>query len=298
MEFLGAEAAADHLDFIVEKGVERPVINAILDVLWRNRVRWDVLSFSGIPEESDTPEILRERQWPWQALPEEVCPRVLLPADWDTYFMSLSRRKRKEQRRFRRQLDERFPGAWRWKQVQDPEGVRETLDALIAFHQAKWEALDKPGAFASSTAVAFHHALAQAFLSRGWLRLFRLDIEGRTVAALYTLAYRGCVYDFVSGFDFDFADYSPGQVLTEISLQEAINAGYRCYDFLRGDEQYKFRWGAEAVHDVGLRWIASPHARLAHGAEGLARKVWHGVKRLLPGALRQRIRATLRRSSD
>ncbi len=297
IEFAGMRAAADHLDFLAAPGHEHAVVRAVLDALWARRFRWDVLHFGGIPAGSASLDALQAYEMRWEMLPPQICPRIALPDDWETYFMSLSRRKRKEQRRYLRQLDEAFPGEWEWRLVDTPEEVQATLAVMIAFHQAKWEALDHAGGFAEQAVEAFHHEVAQRFLRRGWLRLLRLEIRGEPVAVLYTLCHGKRVYDFASGFDFDFAEFSPGQVLTYFSIQQAIESGMQVYDFLRGAEEYKFRWGAEETADLTLRRIWSPQAQLARAIYDGVRSVWQGVKRILPGSLRQRMRVMLRRAN-
>lgn len=290
IQFVGGIVNADHLDFIAAPGQEAAVTGAMLDHLWANRYRWDVLSFGWFPANSPTFAVLHARGVPWDLTGQMICPQIDLPSDWETFFMSLSRRKRKEQRRFGRQLDEAFGDDWCWEEVTEPGAVRHTLDALIAFHQAKWESLEQAGGFHDPVVVAFHHAVARQFLELGRLRLLRLDIGGELVAALYTLRYGDCVYDFASGFDFEYADYSPGQVLTEQSLRACVESNVAVYDFLRGDEQYKFRWGASETVDVTLRWIASPQARLAYLGYRAVRWAWQNVKRVLPTNLRQQLR--------
>ncbi len=296
LQFIGPMDAADHLDFVLARGREPEVLNAILALIWRHRFEWDVLHFSGITDESATLGLLRGYGWPWQEPAAVVCPAVLLPRDWETFFASLSRGKRKEQRRYLRQLDEAYPGRWTWRIETGPAAIESTLDALMAFHQAKWESRKRAGAFADGATIAFHHEVAQRFHERGWLRLYRLDIDGHLAAALYTIWYDGRVHDFASGLNMAYADYSPGQVLTEMSLRTAIEAGMSHYDFLRGDEEYKFRWGAEPRLNYTLHWIASPHARGLQLVFRLLRRAWQTVKHLLPDDLRRRLRARARTS--
>jgi CelD/BcsL family acetyltransferase involved in cellulose biosynthesis len=52
-----------------------------------------------------------------------------------------------------------------------------------------------------------------------------------------------------------FSYLSPGIVLLTYSIQDAIRRGFRYYDFLRGDETYKYRMGAETttLHNVIIR---------------------------------------------
>jgi CelD/BcsL family acetyltransferase involved in cellulose biosynthesis len=57
-----------------------------------------------------------------------------------------------------------------------------------------------------------------------------------------------------SGYDPQFFPLSPGNVLTAYTIQDAIRLGRARYDFLRGDEIYKFRFGAqpEPVYDLEI----------------------------------------------
>ncbi|GAH99507.1 unnamed protein product, partial [marine sediment metagenome] len=44
----------------------------------------------------------------------------------------------------------------------------------------------------------------------------------------------------------------PGIVTIGLDIKSAINEGKRYYDFLRGGETYKFRFGAEKRYTVRL----------------------------------------------
>ncbi|MBV9891007.1 MAG: GNAT family N-acetyltransferase, partial [Rhizobacter sp.] len=49
---------------------------------------------------------------------------------------------------------------------------------------------------------------------------------------------------YLSGFDPEFARLSPVTALIGETIAGAAREGDRCVDFLRGDEPYKFAWGA------------------------------------------------------
>ncbi len=297
IQFIGAHTAADHLDFIVDRGNEREILRSIFDVLTQRSNEWDTLMLSNMSSNSATVRMIRQHNISWRESSPDVCPVVHLPKKWDDFFMSLSRRKRKEQRRFQRQLNEAFGDRWTYRIVDTSEEVKRTLEALIGFHQAKWQAMDKAGGFASQKMVAFHHRISQDFLKNGWLRLHRLDIEGELAAALYTFCFDGYVYDFASGMDVKFADFSPGQVLTEMSLRQAISAGIDVYDFLRGDEPYKFRWGAEACEEISMRWINTRRAQLEQAVLNTILHGWRSTKGLLPESIATSARKLKRRTS-
>jgi CelD/BcsL family acetyltransferase involved in cellulose biosynthesis len=58
-----------------------------------------------------------------------------------------------------------------------------------------------------------------------------------------------------SGFDpAQFNNLSTGNVLTAYTIKQAIEQRKTVYDFLRGDEVYKFRFGAvsQPVYDISV----------------------------------------------
>jgi CelD/BcsL family acetyltransferase involved in cellulose biosynthesis len=49
---------------------------------------------------------------------------------------------------------------------------------------------------------------------------------------------------YLGGFDPAWDRFSPGSLLIQYALEFAREAGDSCFDFLRGAEPYKYRWGA------------------------------------------------------
>jgi CelD/BcsL family acetyltransferase involved in cellulose biosynthesis len=89
---------------------------------------------------------------------------------------------------------------------------------------------------------AFHDEISRLALERGWLRLFRLKLDGRTVAAIYGFLYHGVFYFYQSGFDAEFQRHSVGLAIMARAIQRAVEEGACRYDFLCGDEAYKSLW--------------------------------------------------------
>jgi CelD/BcsL family acetyltransferase involved in cellulose biosynthesis len=78
----------------------------------------------------------------------------------------------------------------------------------------------------------------------GLARLFTLSIEGRVVGAYYGLQHGGRAYAYLGGFDPDYAFESPGTMLIGHAIAGAAASGATAFDFLRGQEPYKYEWGA------------------------------------------------------
>ena len=130
--------------------------------------------------------------------------------------------------------------------------TKEYLDALFELHSERWQGR---GVLESEDLKAFHCRAAPALANRGWLRFHGIRLEGRLRAVLYAFAKDGHVYYYLSGFDPLLSDCSPGSLLIYEAMQYAIEHGDRDFDFLRGTEPYKYRWGAENRINKRIRKI-------------------------------------------
>jgi len=53
--------------------------------------------------------------------------------------------------------------------------------------------------------------------------------------------YNGKVYLFNSGYDPEYSILSVGLLSKLLSIKDSIERGRKCYDFLKGAEEYKYR---------------------------------------------------------
>jgi CelD/BcsL family acetyltransferase involved in cellulose biosynthesis len=54
---------------------------------------------------------------------------------------------------------------------------------------------------------------------------------------------------YLNGFDPAYERFSPGSLLIEYAMEQARKSCQRSFDFLRGAEAYKYRWGArDCIH--------------------------------------------------
>jgi len=161
------------------------------------------------------------------------------------------------------------------------------LDALFHCHQERWEARGEPGAFASSPKREFYRAVAPRLLRAGMLELFGIWEGDRPRAVLFGASAGSTLYYLQSGFDAGIASFGPGNVLLFQILQDAQRRGFRRFDFMKGDEAYKFQWTRDEEplrvrREPGRSW----RARLASTALRCAEDL--GVRRSLrPGVTRK-----------
>jgi len=242
LEFLGAgEAGSDHLDVLVRRGHESQALYALAEVLAGDRL---MLELSRVREGAYAAELAREiHRWGWDTHEAEtdVCPRIdLAGRNWDGYLAGLGPAHRYNLRRRLRNLDKHWHVSFECATDETQRAV--TVNELVALHQRRWRRRGEPGAFHNPAVRAFHHEISRIALELGWLRLYRLRLDGRTVAAVYGFLYHGVFYFYQSGFDLEFQRHSVGLAIMALTIRSALEEGARSYDFLCGDESYKSLW--------------------------------------------------------
>lgn len=118
------------------------------------------------------------------------------------------------------------------------------LDALFALHAARWRERDQPGVLSDVQVQAWHREAAPGLLAAGALRLTAFRLGGRLAAVQYGFLRDGRATFYIGGFDPAFAYANPGTLAVGHAIDEARREGAAAFDFLRGREAYKYRWGA------------------------------------------------------
>lgn len=263
----------DYLDVLVEPGHE-PAGQAILDALAGSLRGHEFLDLQQLPPSSMLPELDIGAEHSW--LTQEVCPALQLPPGPERLLESVPARTRENLCYYRRRLQR--AGCARFE-VATEATLGELLDAVIRLHQARWRRRGLPGGFASTAVRRFHAEAVPGLLQQGWLRLYALRLDGRVIAAQYCLLCRGRMLYYLGGFDPAYAALSPGTLLTGHAMEEAVREGATEFDFLRGDERYKYAWGAgDRINSRLLVWRRRFPATLAPRLNAIERSIEHRVK--------------------
>ncbi len=245
IDFLGSgTVGSDYLDLIVRQGWEAEALDAFSQSLGQSRMlelsrlqsRAQAIQFAGI---------LEARGWKAEIAQSDTCPFVDLRGhSWASYLASLGGEHRYNVRRKMNALNSHFEVSF--EQIEDVEKCGPALRLLIELHQKRWQEHGQSDAFHTEGHVNFHNEFAIRALRRGWLRLFLLRLDGRPASAVYALRYGPTFYFYQSGFDPQYSRHSVGVVAMALSIKHAIEEGVDEYDFLHGDESYKFHWARES----------------------------------------------------
>lgn len=242
LSVVGAEWS-DYLDWIISRENAPAILAALLDALSDPRVpAWDEFVMTDVPPRS--PWFAAQEAAAARGLALDLTPLILslslpLPPSWDTYIQSLDKKNRHEIRRKFRKIEQVES---RWLTLDRADELTRGVDDFIALHRAS--SRDKDG-FWTDDLVRFFHSVARELLACGWLSLNFLEIEGERAASAFTFDYANQILVYNSGYDAErFGEYSPGVILFGSSIRAAIQSGREVYDFLRGNEAYKYHFGA------------------------------------------------------
>lgn len=200
--------------------------------------------------------------WTLNVEPEDVCPVIRVPegADLDGLLATLGKKERHEIRRKVRRAE----AAGDVELVESADPLAD-LDAFIDLHQARWG--DRglfPPTPGGDQSRRFIRRLFELFgQGRGpaeWsVHLGFLTVAGRRIGAAIHFETADSLLYYNAGIDPGARDFSPGVVLMERLVRRAIERGKCRFDLLRGDEPYKYEWGAvnEPIQRILVRRTAS-----------------------------------------
>jgi len=166
-------------------------------------------------------------------------PYIPLPGNWDTYLASIDKKQRHEIRRKMRRAEEAEVPA-RWYFVEDEATLDAEIDAFLSMMNQD----DDKCAFLTPTMRKTMREIIHCAFEEDCLLMAFLDVGGEKAASYLIFDYLERLWVYNSGFDRRFMEYSPGWVLLGYLLQWANDQGRSEFDFLRGDEEYKYRFGA------------------------------------------------------
>jgi len=282
---------SDALDFITSPGNEEVCADAF--VAWLDKQKdWDVCALETLLQNSLVARRLgtrlHEAEWSVDAT---LTPNFVvdLPDAWQQYLNALQPSFRPLLTRYPRRLRSRY--SVRFVHCECVEELKVHLETLFSLHQMRWTGRGEPGAFANPARRDFYFEMAAAFLQRGWLEFWLLELDSEIVGAQFCFRYNDTVSLLQEGFHPKYAAEKIGYALRAHVLEEMIRSGAKRYDFLGGDDPYKAKFGAHQENYLNLTFAGS--SRIGRTYLALRRqkrqvKTW--LKSKLPAGVLRRLR--------
>lgn len=249
VRFIGGVDVTDYLDIVVSPDDAAQAWEAIIGWLVAQRDRWDTLDFHCLPDASPSRALIADavagvgNGFTSITVQEEVCPTVELHGGFEPYLAHLAKKYRNEIRRKERNLLRESPDAV----LHVLTGRDEALAALPDFFRLHRLSAPDKDRFLTPDVEKFFGAITASTADAGVLRLYALQMDGEAVAMMYAFVAAGRLLVYNSGFDPARSETSVGMVLTGMMIADAAGSGLAVCDFLRGNESYKYRFGAVDV---------------------------------------------------
>ena len=245
LHFNGCVEETDYLDLITRAEYAEAVWTAVFETISQpDFPEWHAAQLCNIPADSPSRTILAQlaekNNLACQEEIAEVCPIIPLPETFDAYLDQIDSKQRREIKRKLR----RAHGADAKLVIVTPkddleQAVNDFLDLLqkSTFEKRDW---------LTEGRRTFFHETAQTAMQAGTLQIMFMEVDGSKAATLFNFDYNGRIWVYNSGLDPEaFGQLSLGVVLSAKAIEWAIENGRSEFDFLRGNETYKYRYGAK-----------------------------------------------------
>jgi CelD/BcsL family acetyltransferase involved in cellulose biosynthesis len=241
---MGSVEVSDYLD-VIARPADLPVFfEGLLPFLASlEKPLWQVLDWYNLLDNSPTLPALSQAAarmgWSFSQEVLQRSPFIALPGDWETYLAGINKKQRHEIRRKMRRLEESgLP--FRWYFVEDEASLDSEMEAFLDLMA------QEPDKAAFLTPLMREHmrSVMTCSFDAGCLNLAFLEINGEKAAAYLNFDYLDRIWVYNSGVNRSYLEYSPGWVLLAYLLRWANEQKLKEFDFMRGDEDYKYRFGA------------------------------------------------------
>jgi CelD/BcsL family acetyltransferase involved in cellulose biosynthesis len=245
---MGGHPHADHTGFVCLPEYVHQAIPA-LAIFIREQLQWDTLQLLNVYD-SRLDLFLKHLSSSRISIQEgksAICPYIPLPENWDQYFNeTLGTSTRKGLRNDLNKL-KRLAG-FHVAEIKS-ENVESYIDTLLALWQSRWGL--KSDDLYMELRLEDVLNIKRSFLrscfedNRLWLNILwdgETPIAGGAVF-LDVAKKNFCILKIAANYQ--YGQYSPGNIWCLYAIQYAIENGYRICDFGRGTEKYKFSLGSE-----------------------------------------------------
>jgi CelD/BcsL family acetyltransferase involved in cellulose biosynthesis len=240
---VGSIEISDYLDLIVRDADLPAFASGMLEFLAElPDSRLLPLDWYNIPESSPTTSVLqgeaKRRGWGFDADVYLPAPHVSLNGDFESYLAGLDKKQRHEiRRKLRRASEGSLPA--RMRLVESEADLEHEIDAFLVLMAHDPE----KARFLNPEMREHMRAVIRLAFQNGYLHLAFLSVGDTNAAASLDFDYRNKLWGYNSGVNPEFTELSPGWVLLAHQIQWATEHNRSEFDFMRGSEDYKYRFG-------------------------------------------------------
>lgn len=248
LSFVGCPES-DYHDFILDSECAGEALNAFIRWLSNNKSEWDILRIPEIPEDSPTNLILehelKANGFKFKKFRHSTCPYINLPKTFGEYKANLGNSTKRNTANYLNRL--KRLGKVEFVKVQGIDVIPQAMEVFFMLNTERWQSVGQTGSFPIEELRTFHKEVAVALAE--YLDLCFLELDGKKIACTYSYDFSGNRGLYLPGLDMNYRSYRLGSILILNRIEDAIKNEMACYDFLRGDEEYKLNFAKKVKYN-------------------------------------------------
>lgn len=256
---------ADHPGCLCLPEYEAEAVSCFANYL-QQQDSWSILEMSNIPQASKRLSLLLSNfasenfntkeespdnyKNPLDNINNGILPYITLPDSWESYLMNVLNLK--SRRNIRRSL-RKFEGCSEFRITDvNAENLENHIKIITEFWYSNWKSRKGEK---KCNQISRHMALELRYcFENGCLDLPVLWKGDKPLGAIANFSdiRKKTILCFVGGRDLTFRELPIGIVLHTYAIRNAIENGFKTYDFLMGNEAYKYSFGAQEryIHTI------------------------------------------------
>jgi CelD/BcsL family acetyltransferase involved in cellulose biosynthesis len=218
---------------------------------------WDICNWQDLSAGSILGQLTSKIGFQVGMCEDMECTEIPTKRSFDQFWRERSNSLRQNLQRYQHKAQQIGKVDFRVTDRADPE----LIDSLISLHTVRWEVRGESGMIVANRSAQFLRDVARIFERNRMVRLFSVSFQNRIVAIILSFRYRNTVFGYLSGFDPEFKKLGFGRTILYHAIRHCFEEGFHAWNFLRGNEPYKFWWGAEKIPKsrVIIRRTTEPH---------------------------------------
>ena len=176
-----------------------------------------------------------------EIIQEDVTPIFKINDGWDDYLLALSKKQRHEIRRKLRKFESQD---YHFKLI---KGNQNLSTFLSDFYQLFINSREDKKQFLTDQRKTFFNKMLFAFAKKNELKILCYYDGNILISACIVIEYANIYYLYNSAYSLDYNSFSVGLVCKIVALKQSIENNKRAFNFLRGNERYKYDLGGEDI---------------------------------------------------
>ncbi len=212
------------VDCLTLEGREE-ILEVFVDYLSRIPRAWPLIRIREVPENSPSMVHLSRGTGRLQAVKKVSASEnyIPVPADYAAYHAGLSSNFRRQLKRGGKKLEELPEIAFLCREASRPQA--ENMRRFEEVEDAGWKGESGSSVKATAGVSRLFALAAERFHEHGWMEWNFLESAGKTVGAHYAVRIKRTVFLLKIAYDEAHSACSPGNLLIEKTIQNAVSAG-------------------------------------------------------------------------